>query len=189
MKTQILLLACYSLLALAGCIKDENHQPQKQAILIPNGDFETWTNLRELAIWTTNSCYACANPLESYLVQIDSLPNSGLYDARFITSQVSPGMADNKFALSAHPATLNAFVRCNMPVADTVRIKITLYLNLAAVDSGEWLGIASTPGFNFTQISIPISQNAIFSDSALVHIEAGSLPFSTAFCVDDITLQ
>lgn len=184
-----------SMIYFASCTKDnvipaQSSNQSQQIIPIPNGDFESWTNILPQN-WNTNSCPFCAPSYETYIVQQDSNSFQGAFAAKFIYNNVYAAVAENKFSISTHPNNLTAFVKCNLFGADTVFIKIKVFNNSAAVDSGQWFGIASIS--NYSQINIPVSQNSSQADSAIISIQGGhqiGFPASnTEFWIDNLILQ
>jgi hypothetical protein len=181
------------LTVIISCKKDSNPQP---SIPIPNGDFENWTsgtssNGPLLQDWVTNSCPACVPPVETYIVQKDSLNTfHGKYAAKFVDNTVYPAQAQNKFAVPYHPSTLSAYIKPIIYGGDTVSIKIRLFENKAVVDSGQWLGTSSSSSYG--QLVIFISHNSMQVDSAQITIRGGhksSGVNTTVFWVDDLSLQ
>lgn len=193
MKTfKIVLLLCISFAA-TSCRKDEvipTPAPQQQNIPVPNGDFENWSVLSP-DNWTTNSCPACVPPYETYIVQQDSSAYQGQFAAKFIYNNVYAAWAHNGFAVTSHPVELSAYVKCNLVTTDSVLIRVKLFNNNVEVDSGEWYGTSSIT--NYTQILIPISQNASQADSVSIYLEGGhrsSLIWNnTEFWVDKVELH
>jgi hypothetical protein len=163
--------------------------PTPQQAAVPNGGFETWTNMLPVN-WNTNSCPACVPPYETYIVQQDSSAYQGQFAAKFIYNNVYAAWAKNGFVISAHPTQLSAFVKCNLIPTDSVLMCVKLYHNNVEVDNGEWYGTSSIA--NYTQVIIPISQNAVQADSASIYIEGGhrsGTSGNTEFWVDDVELQ
>jgi hypothetical protein len=164
--------------------------PSSQTFQVPNGDFEFWNNQLPIA-WQTNSCPPCVPAYETYIVQQDTNAYQGQYAAKFIYNNVFPATADNGFAISRHPAELKAYVMSNLAANDSVRISVAVFNNNVVVDSGEWFGTTSVPVY--TQIQIPISQNATQVDSISISIEGGHVNAypsnNTEFWVDAVTLE
>jgi hypothetical protein len=182
MKTGTGILLIAVLASIISCIKD---RPGLTS-LIPNGDFENWTSSSRLTDWTTNSCPECMPPFETYIVQKDSLGYHGKYAARLIYNNVYPSFAENKFPLRFHPLALGGYFKCNIHGADTVSVKIWLFKNNTAVDSGTWLNIATFAEYRHIRISI--SQNSLEVDTALIRITGGhiygDLKVNTVFWAD-----
>ncbi len=176
MKKIKVFIVCSTLITFASCSKDNNDQyvsPEvtPQIISIPNGDFENWNNFL-LQDWITNSCPICIPPYESYIVQRDSNSYQGAFAAKFIYNNVFNSWAEDRFLISAHPVHLIAYVKCNLLGTDTVSIKVVIFSNAVAVDSGAWFGTSSIG--NYAQILIPISQNSSQADSAVISIHGGN---------------
>jgi len=182
MKSIIILI---SIIILSACTKDN-----AKLIQIPNGDFESWTNLLPNN-WVTNSCPYCLPAFETYIIQQDTPAYEGKYAAKFIYNNVYAATAENKFALSEHPDYLTANVKCNHFGNDTVSVKIKLLKNSIAVDSGQWLGTSTM--INYIQIKIPISQTTTQVDSAVINIKGGNkigLPANnTELWIDNLELK
>jgi hypothetical protein len=196
MKTSISLLIICVMLMMASCDKENAVQKKpgnnaKLLITVPNGDFELWDPGYWLSVWKNNSCPPCMQPVETYIVKQDSIAYSGQFAAKFIFNNAYAAWAENKFAISYHPVQLNAQVKCNLVASDTLMIKVTLFYNSQACDSGQWLGLISIN--SYTPIEIPISQSSAQADSCVIFIRGGqksNYPTSnTEFWVDDITLQ
>ena len=156
------------ILSLAGCKKEA---VQQQEIAIPNGDFEQWDSMPNLAIWKTNSCPACLPAYETYVVQkVDDAAN-GRFAARFIYNNVYSSSANNRFAISAHPTFLTGYVKSNIASGDTAIIHVDLLSGSRVVDVGTLS--QTTSNSSYRKIKIPISQNSVYVDSAEVHIVGG----------------
>jgi len=192
MKTIHAFLLLAAAFGITSCTKDNNVQPGPLAltIAVPNGDFETWSNVLP-ADWETNSCPLCLPPYDMYLVRQDTSAYQGQFAAKFIYNNVFPSVAANGFAISSHPVDLKAYVKCNLATNDSVRITVTLFNNNVVVDNGEWYGTISYA--NYTQIQVPISQNATQADSVSIYIEGGHVNASplpnTELWVDEVTLD
>jgi hypothetical protein len=188
MKTTGILFFLVALAVAAGCKKDKT---VRSAYTIPNGDFEQWSTVNYLQDWNTNSCPLCVPPINTYTVQRVTDAYDGQFAAKFIYNGVYAATAENKFQVHGHPVSVSAFVKITIYGADTTMIKIKLFKNLAVIDSGQWLGLSSIG--SYTKITIPITQNALQADSALISIRGGNKSNfagkSTGFWVDDITLQ
>src|SRR5437868_6311850 len=121
MKGIILVLL---ILTQIGCSKSHNTE---NIIPIPNGDFENWDNFPRLLNWQTNSCPICTPAFETYIVLKDANAYRGQFAAKFIYNNVYSSWANNNFAVSEHPSTLTAYVKCYLASSDTVRVKINLH--------------------------------------------------------------
>jgi len=187
MKARKNIIILIVFIAIAGCTKDRIGQSN----LIPNGDFESWSENLLLANWESNSCPFCDPPFETYIVQKDSSAYHGKFAAKFIYNNIYAAWAENKFSLSAHPLFLGGYVKCNLYGTDTVSVRIKLYMNKEVVDSGEWLGTSSIA--DYQHIDIPISQHSSQVDSALIRItgghRTGPAGKNTEFWVDYLNLE
>ncbi|MDQ3112192.1 MAG: hypothetical protein M3R17_20095 [Bacteroidota bacterium] len=194
MKTIYVLLILSSTFGAVSCKKDEPVSPtpqQTQQQQIPNGSFENWSNQLP-GNWTTNSFpAACVTPYETYIVRQDTFAHDGQFAAKFIYNNTYAAWAHNGFSITSHSAQLSAYVRCMLVPTDSVLIRVKLFNNNTEVDNGEWYGTSSIA--NYTQIIIPVSQNATMVDSASIYIEGGHRTNltgnNTEFWVDDIELQ
>lgn len=168
MKIIRIFILLSAIIALHSC-KKEKVLPQYN---IPNGDFENWTDYGDLQSWITdNSCFYCANPVLSIVVQQTSEASHGQYAAKFIRG-IRIATANNKFAISNHPSNLTGYVKCQLIANDTVLIRIRLFNNNSAIDSGQWIGTSSI--LKYKQLSIPITHNSLYADSALISIKGGN---------------
>lgn len=192
MKTINALFLFTAAIGFVSCTSDINVQPQPSvaSIPVPNGDFEMWSTQLPVA-WETNSCPPCVPAYETYIVQQDTDAYQGQYAAKFIYNNVYPARAENHFSISRHPEELNAFVKCNLAANDSVHISVTLFHNNVAVDDGDWYGTTSIT--SYTQIQVPISQNAAQADSVSIVIEGGHInayPFNnTELWIDAVSLD
>lgn len=144
---------------------------------IPNSDFEIWNGGPTIADWQTNSCPLCVPPYNTYLIHQDSTDvYHGKYAARFEYGGLYHTIASTKFALTLHPAFLNAYVmQATHGITDTAFIHMRLYNNNAVVDSGQWVNTDSIA--TYSHIMIPVSQSLSPVDTADVTIEfTGILP-------------
>jgi hypothetical protein len=187
MKTlgNIILIVAFT--SILSCTKDRTSQTSQ----IPNGDFEEWNSYPLLFNWTTNSCPLCDPPFESYIVQKDSSAYHGKYAAKFIYNNVFPASAENKFPLTYHPLALGGYFKCIMNGLDTTYVKIWLFKNKVAVDSGAWLNMASLPEYQYMRI--PISQGSKEVDTVVIRITGGhrqgNLPATTVLWADYLNLE
>ncbi len=188
MYTARALLFAIITIVVTGCSKDKI---VKQTAIIPNGDFENWDNMPLLLNWKTNSCPACVPSYETYIVQRDPIAYNGKFAAKFVYNNVYAATAENRFKLQTHPLNLTAYAKCNLYGTDSVSIKIKLLKNSIVTDSGQWFGTSSI--IKYTKIVIPVTQNSMQADSALISIKGGhkiGYPSkSTEFWVDNLTLQ
>src|ERR1019366_9226534 len=111
MKVLKLFLSFIFLLTFSSCKKDTANS---QIIPIPNGDFEDWNNLSNLAIWQTNSCPACVPPYETYIVKKVTEAANGQFAAKFVYNNVYSSYANNKFSISLHPTSLTGYIKSNI---------------------------------------------------------------------------
>lgn len=141
---------------------------------IPNNNFENWSNVNLLIDWHTNSCPMCVPQIETYIVQKDSINvYNGNYAAKFVYNNSYPSFATIKFPLSSHPSSLSAYIKNQLFGIDTASLEIKLYKNSMVVDSGVWIDTVSI--LNYTKLTIPISQNSIQVDSAIITIAFGNI--------------
>jgi len=191
MKTITAIYLLTVIIGVTACKKDKTGGITSGTYSIPNADFEDWGPYNSLLDWKTNSCPLCVPAINTYTVQQVTDAWHGQFAAKFIYNGAYAATAENKFAVQGHPVSLTAYTKSTLYGADTVSIKITLFKNSAAVDGGEWLGTSSTA--NYTKITIPITQNSMQADSALISIKGGHktnfVDKSTALWVDDLTLQ
>ena len=168
------------ILSLAGCKKEA---VQQQEIAIPNGDFEQWDSMPNLAIWRTNSCPACLPAYETYVVQkVDDAAN-GRFAARFIYNNVYSSFANNRFAISAHPVSLTGYVKSNIASNDTAIIHVDLLAGSRVIDAGTFY--ETTSNSSYRKIEIQISQNSVNADSAQIKIVGGKKQ-NTELFVDNL---
>jgi hypothetical protein len=167
-------------LTFLSCKKEAANQ---QIIPIPNGDFEQWDNIRNLAIWRTNSCPACVPPYETYIVQKVTDAENGQFAAKFVYNNVYSSYATNKFFISAHPTLLTGYVKSNIVNGDTAVIHVDLFSGSNVVDNGNFYETLSNASYR--KIEIPISQSAINVDSAQIKIVGGQRQ-STELFVDNL---
>jgi hypothetical protein len=194
MKKIKTLLFLSALLGLTACTKDKTNPapaPSSPPLTIPNADFENWDNLPKLQTWKTNSCPVCVPPYETYVVQKDTAACYGQFSAKFIYNNVYSAIAENKFAASVHPSFLDACVKCNLSVSDSVFIRIEVLHAGVVTDQGEWYGTTSIN--NFIPVSIPVSQNSSQVDSVLITIRGGQKNAypgnNTEFWVDNLSIR
>jgi hypothetical protein len=179
------------LMAITAMISCKKDKVMHQDIPIPNGDFESWGDFNRLQNWITHYCPLCMTAINTYTVQKDSNVYHGKYAAKFIYNGAYPASAENKFQVSTHPVSLTGYVKSTLYGTDTVSIKIRLFKNTTAVDSGQWFGTSSIG--NYTKIVIPITQTSMRVDSGDIMIRGGHKGNpgnnSTIFWVDYLTLQ
>jgi hypothetical protein len=183
-----LLLLLIVTIAMQSCHRD----PVVPGLAIPNGDFEAWTSYGDLQTWKTdNSCFFCANPILSVIVQQSDDAYHGHYAAKFVYNNIRAATASNKFSIASHPSALTGFVKCELYGNDTVSVKIEIFNGTVVVDSGLWL---STSTINrYTPFSIPLTRSFVRADSALVIIKGGdhfdTTQGGSVLWVDDLSLH
>ncbi|HTA60931.1 MAG TPA: hypothetical protein VK835_00685 [Bacteroidia bacterium] len=170
-----LFLALLSLGSLLACKKNVPSTAGKPAtqIAVPNGGFENWDwQLRPLN-WYTNGCPLCVGAQwDEYVVKKDSVTlYQGKYSAQLMYNYSFQAYAKIKFALTTHPTILQAYISCYLYKPDTVNINIKLFKNKIVVDSGYWQSTATIS--NFSQINVPLTNNATAIDTALITITGG----------------
>ena len=165
-----------------SCKKDNEIQ---QVIPIPNGDFELWDNTPSLISWLTNSCPLCDPPYETYIVQKVTDASNGQFAAKFIYNNVYSSFANNRFPISEHPTLLIAYLKSSIADGDTAVIQIDIFSGNNIVDNASYYETYSN--LSFRKVEIPISQNAVFVDSALIKIVGGKKQ-STELFVDNLIL-
>jgi len=191
MKITLPSLIAILLITITGCSKTVTTTDPALIIPIPNGDFENWDGWPSPLDWRTNSCPPCVGPFDEYIIKQDAAAYHGSFAANFIYNFHLAPKAENKFYISAHPTELVGHIKCSMPPLDTVSIIIKLYNGNAMVDSGQWIGTTSIA--NFSELRIPLTQNAANADSAYIKIQGGhkaaSLTSTTQFWVDDFFFE
>ena len=163
---------------LVSCSKRQN----LQIIVIPNGDFENWTSA-VLLNWETNSCPMCVPPYDPYTVKQETNAYSGHYAAKFIYNHVFYAWAINKFPLLVHPTVLSGYMKTTFTATDTALVKVNLYNNMLLADSGYQTMSSSIS--DYTYFEIPITQNNLTIDSAVVTIHGGKKD-GTIFWLDNL---
>ncbi|TMI74780.1 MAG: hypothetical protein E6H09_02765 [Bacteroidetes bacterium] len=180
MKVRALTIIMLFVLTFSSCKKEAANY---QIIPIPNGDFEQWDNMPNLAIWHTNSCPACVPPYETYIVKKITEAENGQFAAKFVYNNVYSSYANNKFAISLHPTSLIGYIKSNIASGDTAIIHIDLFSGNNIVDNGVFYETSSNA--NYRKINIPISQSATNVDSALIKIVGGKKQ-NTELSVDNL---
>ena len=151
---------------------------------IPNGDFEILSlyappdifhNYNDAGFWISNSCGPCMKPWITEIVIFDSVNvYHGKYALKFLYNNLYPAWVQNTFPISIHPLSLIAFIKSNnFDKNDSSSISIKLFKNNIVVDSGLWISTSTIN--NYTQINIPITQNATEIDTALIFITHGPI--------------
>ena len=165
-----------------GCKKDNINQ---QVIPIPNGDFELWDNMPNLYSWQTNSCPACVPPYDTYIVKRVTDVSNGQFAAKFIYNNFYNSFANNKFSISLHPTVLTGYVKSTIANEDTAIIHIDIFSGNNLIDNGKFYETSSHAAYR--KIEIPISQNSLIADSALIKIIGGKKQ-TTELYVDHLVL-
>ena len=180
MKVRALTIIMLSVLTFLSCKKESANQ---QIIPIPNGDFEQWDNMPNLAIWQTNSCPPCVPPYETYIVKKVTDAANGQFAAKLVYNSVYSSYANNKFAISLHPTSLTGYIKSSIASGDTAIIHIDLFSGNNIVDNGNFYETSSNASYR--KINIPISQTVTNVDSVLIKIIGGKKQ-STELFVDDL---
>lgn len=147
---------------------------------IPNSDFELWEpdNIYEKPVgWTTNN--------GEYLgtsVKQDTTAYSGNYAIRLFSGNKNTIWAQANFVINFHPQLLNAYVKTDKYPFDSTEIKVYLFYQSMLVDSAD-SNIKVINSSNYFLVSIPISNNAIQADSAIIQLSASSPSWSQAACI------
>jgi len=174
-----------SFLFILSFLSCKKHSSNRQIIPIPNGDFEQWDGMQNLAIWQTNSCPACVPPWETYIVQKATNVEHGQFAAKFIYNNVYSSLANNKFSVSLHPTLLTGYIKSKITSGDTATIHIDLYSKNNIVDSGNLF--ETNTNSNYRKVEISISQTSMIADSALIQIVGGKKQ-GTELTVDNLVL-
>jgi hypothetical protein len=170
---------------------------------IPNAGFELWDFQPVPLQWTTNSHPLTLPPYDPYIVKQDTERYAGNYAANFHANGVLKPYATATFPVNIHPNNLSLYYKLSFPPCvnnngfpqkDTASILVELLNGTAVVDSGYWESI--TTSFNYSQLVIPISQNATAFDSCRITIQGGRvfggcgiIAASTEFKVDQLELK
>lgn len=173
-------IAIVFILAFFACKKNSSNQ---QEIAVPNGDFELWDSMPNLYSWKTNSCPACVPPYETYIVKKVTDVSNGQFAAKFIFNNFYSSFANNKFSVSQHPTSLRGYIKSNIANGDTAVIHIDLFSGGNIIDNGNFYEISSNA--TYRKIEIPISQNSMTADSALIKIIGGKKQTSELY-VDNL---
>jgi len=156
-----------------------------QAQTIPNSDFEDWEDVHgwylKPVYWCTNNCQLMNSVLQ------DTIAYSGNY-AILINYKYSSikGYASSRFPFDLIPAAISAFVKCEIPVTDTVSILVYVFADSQIVDYGKWSSTSSIS--EWTLITIPISQNSSSADSLEIQIIGGD-SLQTSLSVDSFSFE
>jgi len=149
---------------------------------IPNADMELWDYQPTLIGWETNSRPLTKPAWDPYVVRKDADSYSGNWSANLYANGVFKAFAKTTFAVPYHPNHLSlyyklAFAPCvndtGFADKDTVSVNVELLYQGVVVDSGFWQGITNQT--SFTQLNIPITQNATNFDSCRISILGGNI--------------
>ncbi len=170
---------------------------------IPNAGMENWTNAPNLIDWQTNSYPLTLPPWEPYIVRQDADSYSGSWAANFYANGMFKAYAKTTFPVSYHPQSLSLYYKTSFapcvnnpgfPEKDTVSVSVELLNNGTVVDNGYWESLATS--FSYSQLVIPISQNAAAFDSCRITIWGGKnfggcgiIAAPTEFWVDHLQLN
>jgi len=137
---------------------------------IPNNDFELWNNMG-LGGENPNDWYTSNGDLVPSNVFKDSINMySGNYST-LITNVIGiPGNIGSNFSIPNHPFKLKGYFKSDFQSPDSALIKITLFNNSLAVDSGEYLINNSIS--NWTSFVVTISNTTSIVNSATINITA-----------------
>ena len=117
-----------------------------------DGWISNYGDFGAVSIWKDSD--ACSNTLATHL-------------ANFAT----PSFMFSNFSITSHPHNLTACVKGSISQNDSVWIKVTLFANGMAVDSGKWVGYNSIN--NYTQALVNITSVSSVADSAEIYISGG----------------
>jgi len=170
---------------------------------VPNSGLELWTENLLLAGWHTNSNPLTEPPYEPYIVQKDSDSYAGEWAANLIGNGVFKSFATTTFPVSIHPDNLSLHYKLHFPPCvnednfqqkDTVSVLVELFSGGVVVDQGSWMSITGQP--DYSQLVVPVSQNATVFDSCRITLMGGRvnggcgiIAESTSFVVDEIQLK
>ena len=170
---------------------------------IPNSDMENWTFGPTLIGWETNSHPLTTPPIDPYVVKKDSDAYSGSWAADLHANGVFKAFAKTIFAVPSDPQHLSLYYKLLFPPCvndsinypkDTVSVLLELLSNGTVVDSGYWQ--STVANFNYSQLIVPLSQNATTFDSCRITLTGGDVlggcgivAASTEFIVDHLELK
>lgn len=170
---------------------------------IPNSGFEQWIASPEPIGWETNSRPLTLPPWEPYIVRQDTNRYSGNYAANFYANGFFKAFAKTTFAISNHPQSLTLWYKVGFPPCvndigfaekDTVSVLVQVLNNGTVVDTGFWESTITS--FSYSQLNIPITQNASLYDSCRIVINGGNVfggcgfvAAPTQFWVDELSLN
>lgn len=137
---------------------------------IPNNDFEFWNNMG-LGGETPDQWFTSNGDLVPQNVFKDSLNNyEGNYSVLLTNVIGIPGTIGINFPITTHPLQLIGYFKSEFQTPDSAFIKITLFNNTQAVDSGEYF--ITTSLANWTNITVPISNTSVTVNSVTIDITA-----------------
>lgn len=170
---------------------------------IPNADMEYWDNAPLLLQWETNSRPMTLPPWEPYIVKQDTERYSGNFAANLYANGMFKAYGIATFPVSYHPQNLSLYYKLSFapcvndngfPDKDTASVLVEMLNSGAVVDQGYWE--STTTSFNYSQLVIPISQNATVFDSCRITMMGGKviggcgiIAASTEFKVDHLELK
>jgi hypothetical protein len=157
---------------------------------IPNSDFENWYNVGG---WFDNPDYWNTNNSQvvTTVVRPDSDAYSGMLAMLLYNNGIMRPSAITKFPASGNVNSMVGYVKLKLILNDTVMITLRELSNGIVVDSGRWIGLSDI--LNYTQITIPVTQNNNSIDTVEIEITGGNknnLIFEgTSFLVDHLQLN
>ncbi len=170
---------------------------------IPNAGFELWDNQPVPLLWETNSRPLTLPAYDPYIIKQDTERYSGNHAANFYANGFFKAYATTTFAVSAHPLNLSLYYKLSFapcvndighPEKDTVSVLVEILNGNTVVDQGYWERTSTS--FNYSQLVIPISQNATVFASCRITIWGGKIfggcgiiPAATEFKVDELKLN
>lgn len=169
---------------------------------IPNNDFELWDNQPVPLYWKTNSYPLTLPPYDPYIVKKDTERYSGNFAANLYGNGAFKAFATTTFPVNVHPLALSLYYKLSFAPCvndsgyfeqDTVSVFVELLKNQVVVDSGYWQSKATN--FDYSQLIVPVSQNAPLFDSCRITLRGGKVyggcgfaAASTEFKVDHLQL-
>ncbi len=137
---------------------------------IPNNDFELWNNMG-LGGESPDQWFSSNGDLVPQNVFKDSLDKySGNYSVLLTNVIGIQGSIGINFPITYHPFQLKGYFKSEFLTADSAHIKIILFNNTQAVDSGEYF--ITTTLSAWTQIAFTISNTTAIVNSATINIDA-----------------
>jgi hypothetical protein len=173
------------------------------AAQIPNADMENWTSAPELADWVTNSHPLTLPPFDPYIIRQDTDRYSGNWAADFHANGIIKAYATTTFAINQHPRQLALYYKLIYAPCvndsgyfqqDTASVLVEILKNGSVVDRGYWQ--SKQQQYTYTQLLIPVTQNAVLYDSCRITIWGGNIvggcgfaAQATEFKVDQLELK